>query len=122
MALVTKGALIRPSFAVGYEVFSQVTVVTEDVEAGDLLILTADGWSISTAANPTHKRGFAVQDYLAGRADCSIATTGELEGFTGLTPGVPLYPAAAGDLETTAVVGFTGLLHAVSETAIAFTL
>ena len=121
MAAVTKGAKIRVSVPVGYERGMRGTV-TEDVEEGDLLVLGASGWSRSTAANPANKRGFAAQSYAAGRADCSILTHGNLAGYTGLTPGAPLFPAAAGGLETVAVAGFTGLIHAISATEIEFTL
>lgn len=121
MAAVTR-VKARPVTPVGYEFVSGVNVVTEDVTAGDLLVLGANGWSKSTASNPANKRGFAAQDYKAGDRFCSILTTGEMDGWSGMTPGVPLYPDAAGGLETTAVSGFTGLIHAVSATRIAFTL
>lgn len=120
MAVATR-VKARPCMPVGYEVVMRGTVSVA-VVAGDLLVLSATGWALSTAANPTFKRGFAAQDYAAGRADCSIITTGEMDGWSGMTPGVPLFPAAAGALEDVAVVGFTGLLHAVSATRIAFTL
>ena len=123
MAVVAKGTKVRPCVPVGYEVVSDVRVVTENVTAGDLLILGPNGWSRSTNATPANKRGFAAQDYAAGRADCSIFTSGELDGFTGLVPGDPLYPSAtAGAIDTTALAGFVGLIHAVSATRIAFTL
>ena len=121
MAVVTR-VKARPCMAVGYEVVSNVRVVTEAVTAGDLLVLGAAGWSKSTAANPANKRGFAAQDYYAGQRDCSIITTGEMDGWSGMTRGVPLYPAAAGALETVAVAGFTGLIHADSASRISFTL
>jgi len=108
---------------VGYEVVSSVRNVTEAVLAGDLLMLGPNGWAKSAATTPAAKRGFAAMDYAAGRADCSVVTSGELSGFTGLVTGDPLFPSAvAGGLETVAVVGFTGLIHAVSATMIAFTL
>lgn len=121
MAVVTR-VKARPTVPVGYERVSAVKTVKVDVVAGDLLVLEADGWAISTAANPTHKRGFAAQDYKAGRNDCSIFTHGEMDGWSGMTPGVPLFPAAAGALESTPVAGFTGQIHAISATAIEFTL
>lgn len=121
MAAVTR-VKARPVTPVGYEVVSDVKIVTAAVTAGDMVILTANGWAPSTAANPTYKRGFAAQDYYAGQRDCSILTTGEMDGWSGMTPGVPLYPDAAAGLETVAVVGFVGLVHAVSATRIAFTL
>lgn len=121
MAAVTR-VKARPCMPVGAEVVSPGATVTVAVVAGDLLELVAAGWQLSTAANPARKRGFAAQDYYAGQKDCSIIWSGEMDGFSGLVVGDPLYPAAAGGLETVAVVGFTGLVHAVTASRIAFTL
>lgn len=121
MAAITR-VKARPVTPVGYEVVSDVRVVTVAVVAGDLLVLTVNGWILSTAANPTYKRGYAAQDYYAGQRDCSVLTTGEMDGWSGMTPGVPLFPDAAGAMNDTPVAGFTGLVHAVSATRIAFTL
>ncbi len=121
MAAITR-VKSRPVTPVGYEFVSAQNIVTVAVVAGDLLVLTVNGWILSTAANPTYKRGFAAQDYYAGQKDCSVLTTGEMDGWSGMTPGVPLYPDAAGGLNDTAVVGFVGLIHAVSPTRVAFTL
>jgi hypothetical protein len=120
MAIATR-VKARPSFPVGEGRVVRGTV-TEDVTAGELLIRGANGWSRSTAADPANKRGFAAQDYKAGDAHCSILLQGQMEGWTGLTPGAPLYPAAGGALETVAVAGFTGLIHAISATAVEFVL
>jgi len=124
MAAVTKGTKVRPCMPVGYERVSHIRTVTEDVEAGDLLILGANGWSLSDGTDPDGKYGFAAQDYAAGRKDCSVLGDGEMDGFTGLTAGTPLFPSTTveGGLDTTAVVGFTGRIHAVSATMIEFSL
>jgi len=107
---------------VGYEVVMEASVVTEAVVAGDLLMLGPTGWSRSPATTPAAKRGFAAQDYRAGQKDCSIIIQGEMDGWSGLTPGAPLYPGATGGLDDAAVAGFVGLIHAVSATRIQFTL
>jgi hypothetical protein len=77
----------------------------EDLEAGELCYLDADGWhlAIDDQAIAGTKLGFAAQDYDEGRKDCSILFQGEIDGFSGLTPGVPLFPSAstAGGLDTT---------------------
>lgn len=121
MAAVTrvKARVVTP---VGYEFVTPAQTVTEAVTAGDLLILSATGWARSGAATPAAKHGFAAQDYVSGQSDCSILTTGEMDGWSGLTPGAPLYPGVTGGLDDAAVAGFVGLIHAVSATRIAFTL
>lgn len=121
MAAVTR-VKARPVTPVGYEFVSAQNIVTVAVAAGDLLMLTASGWALSTAASPANKRGFAAQDYYAGQRDCSVLTTGEMDGWSGMVAGVPLYPDAAGGLNDVAVAGFVGLIHAVSASRIAFTL
>jgi hypothetical protein len=106
----------------GYEVVSTAATVTEAVQAGDLLILGASGWSRSPNTTPAAKHGFAAQNYAAGQTNCSILFHGEMDGWTGLTPGAPLYPGVTGGLDDAAVTGFTGLIHALSATRIGFTL
>lgn len=121
MAVVTR-VKARPCMPVGYEVVSPAATVSVACVAGDLMEKVSGVWQLSTAANPTRKRGFAAQNYYAGQKDCSIIHHGEMDGWSGLIDGDPLYPAAAGALETVAVVGFVGLIHAVSTTRIQFTL
>lgn len=120
MAAVTKGTAY-PSVPVGEMRVIRGTV-TQDVAAGDLLVRGANGWSIGDATVPANKRGFAAMNYKAGDNHCSIFTHGQMSGWTGLTPGTPLYPGAAGGLDTVAVTGFTGLIHAISTDAVEFTL
>jgi hypothetical protein len=121
MAAVTrvKARVVTP---VGYEVVSPAQTVTENVTAGDLLILGASGWSRSPNTTPAAKHGFAAQDYVAGQSDCSVLFAGEMDGWSGLTPGAPLYPGATGGLDDAAVTGFVGLIHALTATRISFTL
>jgi len=122
MAAVTRSSTVYPCMPPGYEVVSTAATVTENVAAGDLLMLGAAGWSRSPATTPAAKRGFAAQSYVAGQSNCSILFHGEMDGWTGLTPGAPLYPGATGGLDDAAVAGFTGLIHALSATRIGFTL
>lgn len=123
MAAITRGTDARPSMPVGYERVSAVKTVAEAVVKGDLLVLGVNGWSKSTAAAPTAKRGFAAQTYAAGRRDCSILTHGEMAQYgTGMTAGVALYPGAAGGLDDVAVIGWVGLIHAINATDVEFTL
>ena len=122
MAAVARSSACFPCMPPGYEVVSAAAVAGEALTAGDLVVLTATGWFKSTATNPANKRGFAAQNYKAGQTNCSILFHGEMDGWTGLTPGVPLYPGAAGGLDDVAVTGFTGLIHALSATRVGFTL
>jgi hypothetical protein len=121
MATITR-VKCRPSMPVGYERVHSVKVVTEAVVAGDLLILGVNGWSLSPVTTPDAQHGFAAQDYYAGQTDCSILIDGEMDGWSGMTPGAALYPGAAGILVDVALTGFTGLIHAATATAISFSL
>jgi len=123
MAAVTRN-VARPVMPPGYEdVAGGITNVTEVVIGGDLLQLGATGWAKGTSTGPARQYGFAAQGYKQGQRNCSILLTGEMDGFSGLTPGDPLYPSAtAGGLDTTAVAGFTGRIYAVTQTRIRFML
>lgn len=121
MATITR-VKARPTMPVGYEVVHPVKIVTEAVVAGDLLILGANGWSLSPVTTPGAKHGFAAQDYYAGQKNCSILTEGEMDGWSGMTAGTPLFPGATGTLVDVALAGFVGMIHASSATAITFSL
>lgn len=101
MAAVTR-VKARPCTVVGYEVV-EVGTLAEAVVAGDLLKNGASGWS-KAAAGATEADGIALQDGYAGQSGFSIGIQGEMDGFSGLTPGAALYPSAtvAGGLDTTA--------------------
>jgi hypothetical protein len=92
----------------GYEYVAppKHAVAAEDLEAGELCYLDEDGWHLATATEAVagSRLGFAAQDYAEGRQDCSILFQGELDGFSGMTPGAPIYPSAgtAGGLDTSA--------------------
>lgn len=111
MAAVTR-VKSHPCTPVGYEYVTEGAVLTEAVFAGDLLIQGASGWSKllgNSVANLTARRGMAMQDGYAGQRDASIAIHGEADGFSGMTPGAPLYPSAsvAGGIDTVANVFYT---------------
>lgn len=98
MAAVTK-VKVRPITPPGYE-FNDKGVYTEDIAVGDQLILGVSGWSKCPVTTP-EAHGVALMTNLAGeRADVGIH--GEEDGYSGLTPGQPLYPSStvAGGLDT----------------------
>jgi hypothetical protein len=101
MAAVTR-VKARPVTPVGYEVVDKGNL-TENVVAGDQLKNGANGWS-KLAAGQTEADGIALQDGYAGQGGFSIGIQGEMDGFSGMTPGTPLYPSpsVAGGLDTIA--------------------
>ena len=102
MAAVTR-VKARPCTPVGYEVVEKAATLTEDVTAGDLLTLGASGWS-KAGTSTVSAHGIALQDGYAGQKDASVGIQGEMDGFSGMTPGTPLYPSGttAGGLDTVA--------------------
>ena len=107
MAAVTR-VKARPCTPVGYEVVDKCALAA-DVVAGDLLKYTgasSDGLAVMTkaAAGATEADGIALQDGYSGQAGFSVGIQGEMDGFSGMTPGAALYPSAsvAGGLDTTA--------------------
>jgi hypothetical protein len=91
----------RPVLIPGYEVADKGTAVVAWV-AGDLLSNSAAGWVLCPAA-ATEADGIALHDAYAGQGGVSIGIQGEIDGFSGLVPGAPLYPSATvpGGLDTT---------------------
>lgn len=102
MAAVTR-VKARPCTPAAYEVVERAATLTANVTAGDLLTLGASGWS-PAAAGTTAAHGIALQDGYAGQGDASVGIQGEMDGFSGMTPGAPLYPSpsVAGGIDTTA--------------------
>lgn len=125
MAAVTR-VKSRPTTVVGYEVNDKGSAA-EALTAGDLLKITgatandAPVWS-RLPAGQTEADGIALQDFYAGQAGISVGIHGEMAGFSGLTPGAPLYPSAtvAGGLDTSAVAGSTIRVKARTATSIRF--
>lgn len=117
MAAVTK---VRPKFVSpnGYEVVDKGTL-TEAVTAGDLLVYGVAGIS-KAAPGAVEAHGIATQDGYAGQGGFDVLIQGEMDGFSGLTPGAPLYPSAtvAGGLDTTAPASAVARVRAVTATRI----
>lgn len=111
----------RPVTPVGYEVNDKGTL-TEDVTAGDLLKNGSSGWSKAPITGITEADGIALQDGYSGQSGFSIGIHGEMDGFSGMTPGTSLYPstATAGGLDTTAITGAAVRVKARTATRIAF--
>lgn len=107
MAAVTR-VKARPCTPVGYEVVEKSATLTEAVVAGDLLTLGASGWS-KAATSTVNAHGIALQDGYAGQKDASVGIQGEMDGFSGMTPGAPLYPSGttAGGIDTTAPTSYS---------------
>jgi hypothetical protein len=121
MAAVTR-VKARPCSPAGYEVNDKGLAAAAWV-AGDLLKNTAAGWRpLAGADDEIEPDGIGLQDAYAGQGNCSIGIHGEMDGFSGLTAGTPLYPSAtvAGGLDTTAVTGAAIRVKAVTTTRIRY--
>lgn len=119
MAAITR-VDCHPVTPVGYE-FNDVGVLTEDVVAGDLLTLGASGWS-KAVGGAIEAHGIALKDGFSGQRGFDVGIHGEIDGFSGMTPGTLLYPSAsvAGGLDTTQPTLGPGRIRAVSATRIRF--
>lgn len=119
MAAVTRNKAIFVS-PPGYEV-NDAGTLTEDVTAGDLLTNGATGWS-KAAAGVAEAHGIALTDGYSGQANFDIGIHGEMDGFSGMTPGASLYPsgAVAGGLDTTQPAGAVTRVRASTDTRIRY--
>ena len=110
MAAVTRVLhYTRPVSPPGYEVNDKGQAAV-DLVAGDLLIITnatpGNGfervWD-KALVSTDNAHGIALMDAKVG-AITSVGIQGEMDGFSGMTPGAPLYPSTsvAGGLDTTA--------------------
>jgi hypothetical protein len=99
----------KPVQVPGYEVNDKGQAKVA-LTAGQLLIMTGDApraghermWDVAPAG-ATDIHGIALMDCpINGTA--SVGIQGEMDGFSGMTPGTPLYPSAsvAGGIDTTA--------------------
>lgn len=97
MAAVTVSRA-RPVAPVGYEV-NDKCVLSDDVDAGDLLAYTGNmvNGLAEMGLNPTGAaaHGIALQDGYDGERGFSVGIQGEMDGFSGLTPGDSLFQGAA---------------------------
>src|SRR5688572_26070607 len=115
MAAVTR-VKARPCTPVGYEVVEAAATLTEAVTAGDLLTLGSSGWSKAAGdGSVLNAHGIALQDGYAGQKDASIGIQGEMDGFSGMTPGAPLYPSGsvAGGIDTDPTLVFDDTVDSV---------
>lgn len=126
MAAVARSTEVHPVTPVGYEVNDKCEL-SEAVEAGDLLKFTgamSAGLPVMSrvAAGGADADGIALTKGKAGKRGFSYGVDGEMDGFTGLTPGGRLYPSGsvAGGLDTTVVAAFTPRVKAISTTRIRF--
>lgn len=115
----------RPCSPAGYEVVDKTTAALPllvDVVAGDELTLGSTGWGLAPITGITEADGIALQPGYAGQVGFDVGIHGEMDGFSGLTPGAPLYPsvATAGKLNTTAIAGATVRVKAVRPTRIRY--
>ncbi|HVL41282.1 MAG TPA: hypothetical protein VM348_03930 [Brevundimonas sp.] len=108
MAAVTR-VKARPVSPPGYEVNDKGKAAVA-ITAGDLLIITdatpGNGYEKVWDLAPTttdNAHGIALMDAKAGLI-VSVGIQGEMDGFSGMTPGDPLYPSGdvAGGIDTTA--------------------
>ena len=116
---------VEPAYTTpaGYELNDRTKIelpLLADCQVGDELKLTPTGWRIRTAGEVAN--GIALEPGKAGRKGLGIGVIGEMGGFSGLTPGAPLYPDAAnpGHLDHTVVAGFVPRVVAMSTTEIRY--
>lgn len=119
MAAVAKGTTVRNVTPVAYEYYDKGTA-TEAIAVGDLVSITSSGVS-KAAASTTAPSGICIKDAIAGGV-VEFARQGELDGFTGMTPGARLYPSAsvAGGIDTSSLASTVCLIEAVTATRIYF--
>lgn len=104
MAAVT---LVKAEYEtpVGYEV-NDSGKYSEDVTAGTQLVINGESAGRKTwgkcPTTETEAHGIAIKDGKSGGV-AEVMVVGEMGGFSGLTPGAPLYPSAsvAGGTDTT---------------------
>lgn len=127
MAAVTKGTL-RPVTPVGYEVVDTGEAKTA-LAVGDLVSITSDTpangnpkvWAKAAITGITEAMGIVLTAAVAG-GPVTVGICGEMDGYSGLTPGAALYPstATAGETDTSAINGATVRMRAVSATRVRY--
>lgn len=116
MAAVTVVEL-HPTLISGYEVNVKGMAVT-DLAVGQLLVRDSattpsrgnkNSWKLAPAGT-VQAQGIVLKPCKAGKT-VSVGLQGEMEGFSGLTPGAGLFPSAsvAGGIDTTATLAGTGV-------------
>lgn len=111
----------RPCTVVAYEV-NDVKALKEDVITGDLLVIDVDGKLKKAPAGTTEAHGIALKDGYAGQEGFDYGLHGEMDGFSGMTPGAPLFPSAAvaGGLDTTQPAGAVARVRAIRASRIRY--
>lgn len=123
MAAVAKGK-VRSVSPTGYEVNDKGQAKVA-IAVGDLIVIAPDpaprGFEMVFDKAPvtgiTEAHAIALTPAEAGQL-VNVAIQGEVDGFTGLTPGAPLYPSTvtAGGIDTTAIAGATVRIRAITAT------
>src|SRR5262245_4067245 len=126
MAAGTAGTL-RPGTLPGYEANDKGQAAVA-ITKGNLLVITTTApgagfekvWDKAPTTN-TDPHGIALMDAVAGGI-VSVGIQGEMDGFTGLTQGTPLYPSAtvAGGIDTSKPTGAVERIRAVTATRIRY--
>lgn len=118
MAAVTK---VRPLHVAptGYEVVDR-GLTTEAIAVADQVVVGASGIS-KCAAGAIECHGIALKPAAQGML-VEYGVHGEMDGFSGLTPGAPLYPSAsvAGGIDTTVTATPIVRVRAVTATRIRY--
>jgi hypothetical protein len=115
MAAVTR-VKARPVSPPGYEVNDKGYIATA-VIAGDLLIQDSAATAptgyemvwVKAPAGAIEAQGIALMDVGAAGGTVGVGIHGEMDGFSGMTRGTPLYPSAtvAGGIDTTATTSYS---------------
>lgn len=123
MAAVTRTADAAPVAPASYHYNDKTTKelpLLEAVATGDELKLTSTGWRKREAGEIAD--GISLKPGRAGAKGHDIGIIGEMDGYSGLTPGAKLYPSATvdGGLDTSVVSGFVPKVSAVRTTRIRY--
>lgn len=124
MASVTRNSP-HPVSPPGYEV-NDTCELSEDVAAGDLLEFTGS----MSAGQPVMQKcptgnepdGIALTDGKSGERGFDVGVQGEMDGFSGLSPGADLYAstATAGDIDDASGSGTAAPIKAIRATRIRY--
>lgn len=119
MAAVTRGTRVKPVTPAAYE-YNEKKLADVDILAGQLVKISATGVGLNPTSGTTPS-GIALMDTPAGML-CEFTRQGEIDGFSGLTPGATIYPSAsaAGGLDTTVLASTVCLIEAVTATRVYF--
>lgn len=123
MAAITKIAPLHVS-PPGYEVIDKARA-TETIAKADQIIISGNTGSeqriSKCTAGAIECHGIALKA-CASEMECDYGVQGEMDGFSGLTPGAPLYPSAsvAGGIDTTATATPIARVRAVLPTRIRY--